>query len=80
MNQRDRDRLARLHGAVSSIPWPRRDRTLGPGELSRFFYMMEEVLPQVIGVIRAISRHDIEDPEDELDHLEYLINSHTTDE
>ena len=76
MKQRDRDRMARLHGAISSIPWPNRSRTIGPRDLSRFFATMQDVIPQIKQSIMAISRHDIEDPEEELEHLEYLIAQH----
>lgn len=75
MNQTDRERLARLRGCMTALPWPNRSRTLGPADLSEFFGNMERLVPQFTAAITAIARCDAEweDPDGELDELEALL-------
>lgn len=75
MNQTDRNRMARLYAAVAKFPWPNRNRTLGPAELSEFFSRMEDIQPQILKCVMAISRSDDpeQEPENELEELERLM-------
>jgi len=74
MNQQDRNRMAELYSCVANLPWPNRNRTIGPRELSRFYQSMEDITPQLLHCIMAISRADAEysDPDDELRELRAL--------
>ena len=75
MNHEDRKRMGRLYAATAQLPWPNRSRTLGPGELSRFFCAMENIQPQILRCIMAIARSDDpeQEPEEELAELEKLM-------
>ncbi len=66
MNQRDRDRLARLYGATR-WPWFNRGRTVDVADLSGFARRMSVLEPLYRDAIMAISLHDREDADGELD-------------
>jgi len=77
MNQTDRDRMARLYACMSRLPWPNRNRTVGPQDLSAFLKNMEDLQPMFRDTVMAISRSDdpSQDPDYELDELEAHLRS-----
>ena len=74
MNPRDRDRMARLYESMSRLPWWNRTRTLTVADLSEFASNMEELQLMFRKTIMAISRHDVMEPDEELDALEQTLD------
>lgn len=74
MNQKDRNRMARLYSCLK-FPWPNRNRTIGPRDLSRFFHRIEIIQPRLMDCVLAIARSDDpeEDPDFELSELEKIL-------
>lgn len=74
MNNRDRKRLSRLHRCLCKMPWPNRNKTLGPRDLSEWFSNCERLIPKMITIIQFIA-YDEEWTDEDLDELEDLLNS-----
>lgn len=79
MNQKDRDRLARLYTLTSTWPWPNRNKTLGIGDLSKFFDAIVEIQRETLSCIMSISRCDVSDPDLDLDYLQDAIDRYRED-
>ena len=75
MNATDRTRMARLYTCMARLPWPNRNRTIGPADLSAFFKNMEDLQQPFLYTIMAIARSDdpSQDPDGELDELEAAL-------
>lgn len=72
MNQRDRDRLARLRRYVLAVPFPRDGVCASAAALRglvEYQREMRRVLPLCGDCVTAIARCDVEDPDSVLDEL-----------